>query len=100
VVGLGVEEDIVKISSDSSSCSSRKRVCRHIKVESDDSDYLPSLEELCSKPVLPEKETNLVQKSSVSDKHFMTIRFSRGFWNSGWSWCCSCIVSISILKTT
>ena len=65
------KEDIVKISSDSSSCSSRKRVCRHIKVESDDSDYLQSLEELCSKPVLPEKETNLVQESSVSDKHFI-----------------------------
>jgi hypothetical protein len=48
-----IKEDIVKISSDSSSCSSRKRVCRHIKVESDDSDYLPTLEELCSKPVLP-----------------------------------------------
>jgi hypothetical protein len=61
------KEDIVKISSDSSSCSSRKRVRKHIKVESDDSDYLPSLEELCSKPVLPEKETNLVQESSVSD---------------------------------
>ena len=30
------KEDIVKISSDSSSCSSRKRVRRHIKVESDD----------------------------------------------------------------
>ena len=36
-------EDIVKISSDSFSCSSRKRVRRHIKVESDDIDYLPSL---------------------------------------------------------
>ena len=66
------KEDIVKISSDSSSCSSRKRARRHIKVESDDSDYLPSLVELCSKPVLPEKETNLVQESSVSDKHLST----------------------------
>jgi hypothetical protein len=64
------KEDIVKISSDSSSCSSRKRVRRHIKVQSDDSNYLPSLEEVCSKPVLPEKETNLVQKSS--NKYFST----------------------------
>jgi hypothetical protein len=61
------KEDIVKISSDSSSCSSRKRVRKHIKVESDDSDYLPSLEELCSKPVLP-----ILFRNPVSVTHFNT----------------------------
>lgn len=29
-------------------------------------------ENVCSKSVLPEKKTNLVQESSVSDRHFRT----------------------------
>ena len=43
---------------------------------------------------------SMMSAMSSSTEVELTIRFSRGFWNSGWSWCCSCIVSISILKTT
>ena len=66
------KEGFIKVSSDSSSCSSVKRVRRRIKVETDDSDYLPSLEELCSSSVLPDKEADVSKEPSntCSDKHF------------------------------